>query len=501
MGIRKVVARSGLGGLLPSFLRPRVAPTATAGVGGTRIVGGYIISGEKDSTLSGVQKYTRYAEILANISIVGAAVRNFLNLVSSVSWKVEPNPDGGARAEEVAETIEKILDDMTTPWHRVVRKAAMYKFHGFSMQEWTAKRREDGAIGFKDIESRPCFTIERWDVDEGGTVHGVLQVAPNTGRELYIPRAKLLYMVDDTLADSPEGLGLFRHLIAPAKRLQRYEQLEGFGFETDLKGIPLGRAPLDEMQKKIDAKTLSPEARDARLASLGSFLENHIKTPSTALMLDSETFRALDESSTPSAVRMWDLELLKGEGSEGGYVAMGAAIMRVVRDIARVLSSEHLLLGESGAGSLAMHKDKTSQFSQMVDSAITEVVEGVEADLLPVLFALNGWGPELMPVLKAESVAQRDVVELTDALAKMATAGVMLGPDEEAIGEIFDLMGLTRPTKMIGALDMAIQTTEAKAKAGAASEDEDEEASGAPKQKPTPTKKWHRARGRLAKRS
>ena len=120
----------------------------------------------------------------------------------------------------------------------------MYRFYGFSIQEWTARRRDDGFLTFADIAPRSQRTIERWDVDEAGQVLGALQRSPQTQEEIYLPREKLLYIVDDTLNDSPEGLGLFRHLVAPSRRLKRYEQLEGFGFETDLRGIPIGRSPV-----------------------------------------------------------------------------------------------------------------------------------------------------------------------------------------------------------------------------------------------------------------
>ncbi len=459
-----------LGSLGAFFNRPRVGPKQTAGVGGTQVVGGYLVSVEKDSTLVGRQKYERFAEILTNVSIVGAAVRNFLNLCGSVQWKVEPNEDGGARAEEIADTIAAIFDDMTRPWHRVVRTAAMYKFQGFSMQEWTAKLRDDGVIGLLDVESRPCFTIEQWDIDPTGTLLGVIQRSPQTGESIYLPRSKLFYMLDDAVKDTPEGLGLFRHLIEPAKRLQRYLQLEGFGFETNLKGIPIGRAPLEQLHQAVKDGLMSEDESAQRRAALESFLENHVRTPSTALMLESDTFRTLDESASPSAVRKWDMELLQGDGGESWSVAIGTSIMRVTREIARLLSSEHLLLGESGAGSLAMHKDKTSQFSQMVDSTIQEIVEAVEADLLPALFELNGWPEDAFPVLKTSSVAQRDIVELTDSLAKLAQAGATMSPDEEAIGELFDLMGLTRPKQMLGVEDLSILATAATQGDGAAAD-------------------------------
>lgn len=494
--------RKVLSSLIPGFVRPRVGPMSTAGTGGTQIVGGMVVTAEKESSLVGTAKYAKFSENVVNTSIVGAAVRNFLNLCASVEWRVEPNVDGGAEAVEIAELIDEILRDMTTPWRRIVRKAVMYKLNGFATLEWTAKRREDGQVGFLDIESRPCHTIERWDVDESGTLHGFIQRDPNSMREIYLPRKKCLYLVDDSLTDSPEGLGIYRHLIEPIRKLRRYEQLEGIGYETDLKGIPIARAPLGQMQSEVEAGTLKETERDTRLTPITTFLGNHIKTPSMGMLLDSETFRTLDETQSPSAVRKWDLELITGEGSAPTAAAVGLAIQRIVRELARLLAAEHLLLGETGAGSLAMHKDKTNQFHQMIDGAVAETVETVEADLLVPIFALNGFDDRLMPTLKAASVSQREVAEVTAALRDLAASGVMLEPDEEAIGEVFDLVGLTRPKNPLGAHDLQLELAEAGGGPKGLDEEAEveEDAEEKPEEKkPEPVKKWHRGRGRLGK--
>jgi hypothetical protein len=41
-----------------------------------------------------------------------------------------------------------------------------------------------------------------------GRLKGVIQESPLTGESLYIPRWKSIYLVDDLLSDSPDGLGL-----------------------------------------------------------------------------------------------------------------------------------------------------------------------------------------------------------------------------------------------------------------------------------------------------
>lgn len=429
--------------------RRNVAPSETLGAGGTAVFGGYIEDNETDATLRGREKYKSFSKALLT-SIVGASVRVYLNLVSRAGWKWEPADDSPA-AEEMAERVEAIFDDMKTPWHRVVRRASMYRSYGFSVQEWTAKRRDDGTIGFLDVAPRPQATIERWDLDEFSDVQGVVQRDPQSMREIYLPRTKLLYMIDDSLNDSPEGLGLFRHVVVPARALTRYEQLEGFGFETDLRGVPVGRAPFEELRKLEKSGSLTRAERIAIEKPLRDFIEQHVKNPALGLILDSLPYESTDEAATPSAVQQWGIDLLKGGNTSQEPVAR--AIERKNREIARVLGTEHLLLGSDGKGSLALAREKTTQFALIIDSALGEIAESVEDDLVDVLFDLNGWDRELKPTPKPDATQYRDVEQITAALQDLARAGVMMEPNDPAVGEVYDLIGLSRPPERDAPVD------------------------------------------------
>ncbi len=434
-----------------SRFRPRRSrPTQTLGVPGVAIYGGYIEDREKSPDLASHEaRYRTYSEILANTSIVAAGTRYFLNLVAKAAWYFTPSEkDPEGRFAEWAESM--LTEDPATPWHRIVRRAAMYRFYGFSIQEWTVRRRKDGFLTFSDIAPRAQSTIERWDVDATGSVLGALQRSPQDHREIYLPREKLLYLVDDTLNDSPEGLGIFRHLAAPAKRLERYEQLEGFGFETDLRGIPIGRAPFSELEKMVEREEIDEKSRIEIEAPLRKFIESHIKSPKLGLLLDSLTYETRDEAGRPSNAKQWDVELLKGSASS--FAENAAAIERLNRELARILGVEQLLLGSDSAGSFALSRDKTNAFFLLVDGALTEIRQAVEKDLLQTLWRLNGWPVERMPELNTEAVRFTDVEQIGATLRDLATAGAVLEPDDPVIGEVRDLMGLSRPEEMAGAL-------------------------------------------------
>ena len=426
-------------------------PTTTVGDPGFAIYGGYVVEHEKDARISGQQKYSTYSDMLANVAIVSAGVRFFLNIISDAQWKLEPaRPDPDVEptdeAIEIVKKIEQVRKEMKTPWHRVVRRTAMFRFYGFSVQEWTAKKLDDGTIGYEDIAPRPQITIERWDTDDNGNVIGIIQRSPQTQEDIYLPRHKCIYAVDDTLDDSPTGLGLFRHLVKSATTLARYEILEAWGFERDLRGTPIGRGPLTELEKLVKNGQLTSAQAAALRAPIETWIKNALKGKETSMFLDSAPYRASGENQQPANSKQWDIELLSG--SAGPHEAVAAAIERLNREMARVLGVEHLLLGSDSSGSFAMSKDKTEAFGKLVDASITELVAIFAWDFLRPLFEMNGWDKKLMPTFRPDKVQHQDIAKIAQILRDMATAGAPLMPNDPAVNEVRALAGLSHAPEM-----------------------------------------------------
>ena len=264
-----------------------------------------------------------------------------------------------------------------------------------------------------------------------------------SGQIIYLPRSKLVYCVDDTFTDNPDGLGLFRHLVEPSHRQTRYLQLEGWGYETDLRGVPVGRAPLTELSKMVDKKTITPTQRATIVAAISNFIQNHIRNPESGLLLDSETFRALDAANTPTNIAKWSMELM--QAGQTSLPDLDKAIQRLNHDMARLLGIENLLLGSDGSGSLALSEDKTNSLFLTVDSAMDDLQEAAQKDIVDTIWRLNGLDEDLKPWLKPATTQFKDVEKMTAALRNLATAGAVLSPNDPAIGEIRDIMGLPRP--------------------------------------------------------
>jgi len=309
------VKRVRLGSVPTGAPLPNVRPTKEQGVSGTAIYAGFVQTKEKSSEWRGRERYRISSDIVANISIVAASVRHFLNLIAHPKWAVVPSDDNDPEAVMLAEFLEDVLHDMKTPFNRVVRRAATYQFHGFGVQEWIAKKRPDGLIGLKNIESRPQHTIERWSVSANGEVEGVWQRSPQDGTLYGLPRNKSLYLVEDTFTDSPEGLGIFRNLLEPYNRLKQYLALEARAFERDLRGTPIGRAPLQKLREMVDQGQIDQDTADRLIKGLQDFTELQVKESNTAAILDSQPYESVAaDGPKVSGVMQWGLELLQEIG-------------------------------------------------------------------------------------------------------------------------------------------------------------------------------------------
>lgn len=409
-------------------------------------VGGYIASDAALEKLIKGDKYVAYEKLLHDLPILAAALRLFMSLVAKSTWQIEPPADlpddQKARAEEIAEVYRSIMADTETPWPRIVRRIAMYVFYGFSVHEWAAVKRSDGYIGIADIRVRPQSSINRWELDTEGRVLGVWQLQPD-GKEVLIPRSKIIYAVDDTMTTSPEGTGLVRHLVRSAARLRAYEVVEEVAYENDLRGIPVARAPLNEMQQRVDDGSKPQGWLEFLVEPLRAFITGQIRNEKTGLVLDSAVYRDESDEKSPSGAQKWGVDLLRGDAQ--GLADVASVVQRITTEIAIVLGVEHLLLGKDGGGSLALSKDKSGTFYMTLTGALYELVAILEDDWRDPIAEMNGFPKELLPTLAVEEIRNEDIEQITTALRNMAQAGVMIMPGDPCVSELFGMMGLTPP--------------------------------------------------------
>lgn len=435
----------------PAGVRKPIRTRAEMGVSGTAIHGGYVQTIEQHPKLARGTRYRTAADMLANIGIISAGMRFFQNLLAKPTWTFSPAVDQDGEtsdeAKELAEFAEDVLTGMTDNWARIIRRSGLYRYHGFGIHEWTAQRRQDGRVGFMALESRPSYTIIKWDVDDAGAILGVWQRSPQTGQELYIPRGKFMYLVDDAFTDSPEGMGLFRTAVEHADRLKLYQEMEGQGFERDMRGVPVGKAPIDELNQMVEAEEITAEQRDESLAGIKSIIQAKTRKPSTGFLHDSKTYVAEGDSGDQiSSVEKWGIELLTGESPDFENIAR--AIERIRFDLAIQFGVEVLLLGSTESGSRALAKDKSRNLFLSVNAALVDLAEAVQRDLLKPLWILNGFTEDLMPTATPEDITFRDILDEAEVVRSLALSGAVLETGDPIVDWFRDKLGAPRPPEI-----------------------------------------------------
>lgn len=429
------------------------------GVGGSNTVGPFLISNEKNARIATVQRrMATYQEISFNTSIIATGLRYISALVSSTKWNLHPpltkepdeklpgnlSPADATKAKNYADWIEQSWRFMSTPWFKVIRNASSFKWVGFSVQECIAMRMDQvapGFIGIGAIENRPQQTFEQWHLEEQSCdVIGWTQRDLITNDVYDLDREKCVYIVDDSLSSQPDGVGLLRHVVGLVDQLKRLEQLELWAFETDLRGVPIGFAPTAILDDMVAKNRITADERDKKLAGIQNFIQNHVNNPELGLMLDSSPYTGQDATRTPSLMKMWDLQLVKGSGV--GLADIHVAIERKQHEIARALGVEQFMLGAGGKGSLALSEDKSRALVELINAIIMEIAWSLEKDYIKKIFELNRWDLRLMPELLPDAVALRSVSVIVDSLSKMALAGAVVDRNDPVINQIRQMLKL-----------------------------------------------------------
>jgi hypothetical protein len=186
---------------------------------------------------------------------------------------------------------------------------------------------------------------------------------------------------------------------------------------------------------------LSPEDKTKLLQPFVAFLRNHWSNPQLGIIMDSEPHRSTDEAESPTGGPQFDIKLLQGQSTAHQEVAR--SISRLTYDVARIMGTDSMLLGSANTGgSYALSSDKSQNFAAVIDATLGDVKEVLDRQFCPRVLTLNGIHLRHTPKLRVEQVRFRDVTEISTALANMAKAGATMSPDDPAVSDMRELLGV-----------------------------------------------------------
>ena len=357
-----------------------------------------------------------YHEMSSNDPVVTSILMASRQLVRKVEWSVEPASQKRADIK-AAQFLEECMNDMSCTWSAFIDDLMSFFEYGWSYMEIVYKKRNgngtkakcsskynDNRIGWRKISGRAQTTLQRWEIDEYGSIKGMYQYTDKG--VVFIPIEKALLFRTTTARNNPEGKSFLRGAYRPWYFKKHIEEVEGIGIERDLAGLPVITAPagLDLFDKN------NPKA---------------IQTKNDALKLVSSIRRDRNEGVVLSDG--WKIELLNSGGS---HMDTSSVINRYDQRIAITMLSDIVMMGGDKVGSFALAKTKESLLAAALDAQLANVVDILNEIAIPRLFALNTFtGLSGFPKFKVTSVITPNLTDLGNFIRALSGAKMPLFPD------------------------------------------------------------------------
>ena len=357
-----------------------------------------------------------YHEMSSNDPVVTSILMASRQLVRKVEWSVEPASQKRADVK-AAQFLEECMNDMSCTWSAFIDDLMSFFEYGWSYMEIVYKKRNgngtkakcsskynDNRIGWRKISGRAQTTLQRWEIDEYGSIKGMYQYTDKG--VVFIPIEKALLFRTTTARNNPEGKSFLRGAYRPWYFKKHIEEVEGIGIERDLAGLPVVTAPagVDLFDKN------NPKA---------------VQTKNDALKLVSSIRRDRNEGVVLSDG--WKIELLNSGGS---HMDTSGVINRYDQRIAITMLSDIVMMGGDKVGSFALAKTKESLLAAALDAQLANVVDILNEIAIPRLFALNTFtGLSGFPKFKVTSVITPNLTDLGNFIKALSGAKMPLFPD------------------------------------------------------------------------
>lgn len=380
---------------------------------------------------------------------VSTALNVYKMMLGRVKWTVQAPVGATPEQIERAKFVEQCMSDMDNSWGNFMSETLSYLSYGFSVQEKVFRRRlrvngsryNDGLVGLRKIAPRSQDTTYGWVFDDTGReLIGVEQSLQNlesgyryqmitehnpTGR-IFIPREKVLIFSADSTKNNPQGSSILKSVYLSYKYLVGLQENLQLGVAKDVSGIPVITLP----PKYLSAEA-SPEDQ-AVFTAAKNIVDNLSAGTQRGIV-----FPAMSDPETK--LPMFSVSLLESKGAARFDVTQ--IIKSLQDDILRALSCDVIAQGANNGGSFSLNDENTSLLSLALSHRLNEIAEVLNSDLIPQLFALNGWTDEELPKFVPGDLSMVSSEGFSKAIQRIGSVG-LLEIDRSLLNRINEVTGI-----------------------------------------------------------
>jgi hypothetical protein len=361
-----------------------------------------------------------------------ATIAPALNLVemaiARVPWTVKIPEGYEDQLKDKAEFLRQVMNDMDHSWGSFIRQATSFNRFGFAPVEKVYRKRykkngskfDDGLVGIKALPLIAQDTVSAWEwEDDGRHLAGLYQYTVEPGgkrinvktswKEEFIPLKKFMLFRNNPLKSNPEGESPLKSVFLAWKYKTHLEEFQATGVSSDVRGLKVLYIPPRYM-----AQDASPEDKE---------VYEYYQRIMRNLHMNEQSGLILPQVLDDQGEQYFKFDVISVTGQKAFDTT--AIIQSYKNEIISALMASQLILGQGGGGSFSLAESLQSISNMAIESKLIEIQDQLNHNLIPQLFALNGWDNAITPTFQFGDLVSPDLDVLSKFIQRVGAAGLM----------------------------------------------------------------------------
>lgn len=366
--------------------------------------------------------------------------------ISKVKWSVKIPEGYEEQLKDKAAFLTSCMDDMEHSWTDFIRQAASFNQYGFAAVEKVYRKRlrsngskhNDGLYGIRELPLIAQDTIAGWKWNSTGTRltgleqhrivpkgRGEFSTSIATNEPKTIPRKKFMLFRAGHTKDTPIGISPLNSVYVAWRMKTEMEKQEALGVASDVRGLKVIYVPPQYL-----SESASEEEKQT-----GEYFKRALSTIHNGEQSGILLPQAFDDNNN----KMFEFEVKSVMGTASHDI--DRIISRYKKEIVVGLLAPMLTIGQDGSGSFALAEVLQDITATVVESRLVELRDQLNHDLIPQLFAINGWDTDVLPHFEFADVQRTNIDDWSSAIQRIASNG-LIKLDAETVNEIHSRLGL-----------------------------------------------------------
>lgn len=394
-------------------------------------------------------------DLMAQSSVISSVISAVNTIAGQADFYLDAYDQSDTHLSRKKFVEQCLFYDMKTSFNQVVKDFLTSTQYGFSILEKVFRERrysegslyDDGKIGIKYLPLRSQKSIDNFKYDDMNRELQYVEqtltsgnLFPLTKTSVKLPADRILFFKVNCSSNHPQGRSPLADAYVSWRVLEELRGIETVSANRNLNGIPHLSCPSEIMDESTD----DPEDK-LRVRKLHQQMSRVSTGEQAYIITPSDRY-----DQTEGASAQYDFKVVTGSSSH--LTALGSIISRYKNEVFQAMCADILTIDDGQSASSSLTTNKQTMFNMFVEARLREFIEVINSDLIPDLFARNGWDITKTPKLKYDRVEKLTVAEMAKAIQQLsATSTIPITPENtNYMAEVFGF-----PTRV--PLDMSFE--------------------------------------------